>query len=107
MKFIETSIFTKKLTQLLSDDEYRQLQNELAINPLAGALIQGTGGLRKIRWSRPGMGKRGGIRTIYYFLNETETIYMLLAYPKNEKDNLSDKEKKILRELVKGFKNDF
>lgn len=68
VEIIETHIFTKKIKAILSDDEYRKLQWELAINPEAGPLIPGCRGLRKLRWAIPGKGKRGGLRVIYYIL---------------------------------------
>lgn len=61
MKIIETTIFTKKLNSLLSDEEYRNLQNELILNPEKGKIIRGGGGLRKIRWGISGRGKSGGV----------------------------------------------
>jgi hypothetical protein len=105
MEFIETKIFTEDITKLLDDDSYRELQEFLCANPEAGDLIQGTGGLRKIRWSAKGHGKRGGLRSIYYHHLCKETIYMFVAYPKNVKDNLSASEKKYLKILLGEFKN--
>ena len=67
MIFIETAIFTKDLVKLLPDDEYRMLQHNLVIRPIAGSLIKGTGGLRKIRWKSSGKGKSGGLRIMYYY----------------------------------------
>ncbi len=67
MKIIETSIFTKHIKDLLSDEEYRLLQNALIKNPAIGKVIRGTGGLRKVRWTIKGKGKSGGTRTIYYW----------------------------------------
>ena len=66
MIFIETPIFTEDLRSLLSDDEYTEFQKYLASNPLAGDVIQSTGGLRKVRWAAGGKGKRAGVRIIYY-----------------------------------------
>jgi mRNA-degrading endonuclease RelE of RelBE toxin-antitoxin system len=66
MLFIETPTFTRRIQQVLSDDEYRLLQQELTERPEGGKIIPGSGGLRKIRWGLPGSGKRGGIRVIYY-----------------------------------------
>jgi len=66
MIIIETHIFTRKLKALLTDDEYRKLQNELVLRPDAGKIIPGSGGLRKLRWAGSGRGKRGGVRVIYY-----------------------------------------
>lgn len=86
--FIETSIFTRQITGLLEEDEFHLLQLTLATNPDAGELIRGSGGLRKMRWSRKGKGKRGGIRIIYYLIKGDE-IYLLFAYPKNKQQDLT------------------
>lgn len=101
MIFIETPTFTRLMTALLNDDEYSKLQAELVKRPDAGDLIKDGGGIRKLRWKRAGTGKSGGIRVIYYWLTEDDQLLMLLAYPKNVKDNLTDKETAILRKLVK------
>ncbi len=101
MLFIETPTFTRLIAALLDDDEYARLQDELVKRPDAGDLIKDGGGIRKFRWKREGVGKRGGIRVIYYWLCEDGQILMLLAYPKSTKDNLTDKETAILRKLVK------
>lgn len=100
MKIIETSIFTKHIKNLISDDEYRLLQNTLIKNPEIGKLIKGTGGLRKVRWSIKGKGKSGGVRVIYYWSKPTEIILMLLIYQKNEQDNLTAIQTKILKKIV-------
>ena|SRR5688572_24039738 len=105
MQFIETSVFTRQVTSLLSDDEYSQLQGALAIHPDMGAIIPHSGGLRKVRWSMIGRGKRGGVRAIYYWVVAEDQILMLFIYPKNEKDDLTSKQLKVLREIVeKEFK---
>ena len=98
--FIETSIFTQEIKRLLPDDEYRQVQELLLLRPKAGNLIKGSGGLRKIRWSAPGMGKRGGLRLIYYW-NPPDTIYMLFPYQKNQQEDVTPEQLKILKGLVK------
>ena len=98
--YIETPTFTRQVTLLLGDDEYRQLQNILVLDPEHGALIQGGGGLRKIRHAAQGRGKSGGVRAIYCSL-ASKFIYMLVMYPKSKKDDLNAKETAILRELVK------
>lgn len=100
MIFIETALFTRQVLELLPDDEYSDLQHALARRPDAGDLIQGTGGLRKLRWKRPGSGKRGGFRVIYYWLSADYQIRLLMMYPKSVKDDLSDREKTVLRKIV-------
>lgn len=100
MEFFETPIFTKQITKLISDEEYRLLQLQLAVRPESGDLIKGSGGIRKLRWAGSGRGKRGGIRIVYYFINEDEKLYMLFAYPKNVKDDLSSYQLKQLKKLV-------
>ena len=101
MEFIETPTFTRLLTALLSDDEYRGLQNELVQDPARGDLIKGGGGIRKLRYAVQGRGKSGGVRVIYYWAKSRDQIYLLVIYPKSKKDDLTDKEVAILREFVK------
>ena len=98
--FIETQVFTKQITSLLDDADYRQLQVTLALKPRAGDIIRGSGGLRKIRWVAHGRGKRGGIRAIYYLVADEE-IYFLFAYAKNKQEDLDSGQLRILRKLVK------
>ena len=93
------------LTALLTDDEYGELQIGLVSHPSAGAIIPHSGGLRKIRWSMGGRGKRGGVRVIYYWVVSEDQILMLFMYPKSEKDDLTPQQLKALREIVeKEFK---
>lgn len=105
IEFIETPIFTKQIKALATDDELRQLQVELIAQPEKGDLIQGTGGLRKIRMARSKQGKSGGARVIY-FLATSERIYLVFAYPKSEKDNLTPTEKAELKKLTKLLKGE-
>ena len=101
MEFIETPVFTKLITELLPDDSYRLLQDDLAKNPQAGDLIPGGGGIRKLRFALPGKGKRGGARLIYYWQTSKDKTYMLLAYAKAKKENLEPAQITILKALVK------
>jgi hypothetical protein len=101
MLFSETPTFTKQIATLLPDDAYKELQNALIANPDAGDLIKGGGGTRKLRWGRPGGGKSGGIRTLYFWRKEHDQILMLVANPKSRKNNLTIKEAAILRDPVK------
>lgn len=102
LEFRETDLFTRDITTLLSDQEYAELQATLIVDPEAGDLIRGTGGLRKLRWSqaRRGKGKRGGIRVIYYWYVKDALVYMLYAYSKDARDDLTAAQKKVLSQLV-------
>ena len=103
MLFIETPIFTKSVTELLPDDEYRKLQLALVLRPETGKIIPGSSGLRKIRWKISGSGKRGGLRVIYFLDVPEDTIYMLLIYKKSKQEDLTSNQLKTLRKLVKEF----
>jgi len=105
MIFIESKAFEKLREKYLDDESYRDLQNFLVLQPLSGDVIQGTGGLRKLRWSANGKGKRGGIRTIYLYLTEKSHIHFLTVYAKNEMSDLTSDEKKILKRIVEELKN--
>ena len=100
MVFIETSIFSKEINHLITEDNYRKLQTALMLRPDAGSLIQGSGGLRKIRWNLPGTGKRGALRIIYYW-SPPDTIFMLFPYRKTEQEDLTSDQLKLLRGMVK------
>ena len=108
MVFVETSLFSSLVGKYLSDDEYAVLQNELATSPNAGRVIQGTGGLRKIRFRCPGKGKgkRSGARIIYYWYMEKDRIYLLSIYYKGEMTDLTSREKKTLEQLVEVWKHE-
>ena len=99
MVFIETPIFTADVRVLLSDEEYARLQEHLVRQPNAGNVITGTGGLRKMRWTSAGKGKRGGSRVIYFHAVAQSQIRMLLIYRKCIKDDLTPKEKTVLRKI--------
>ena len=100
MLIIETTIFTRLITRLMDDDQYRELQEVLIGSPETGDVIPGSGGLRKIRWRVAGRGKRGGVRVIYYRVNTADRIYMLYAYAKNEAEDLTRDQLKALRKIV-------
>lgn len=101
--FFETSVFTRRVTELLADDEYAELQRVLAANPDAGDVIPGSGGLRKIRWAAQGRGKRGGLRIIYFHVISREQFYMLLIYGKSTQDDLSPDQLRALRRAVEAI----
>ena len=101
MVFIETQTFTKTISDLLTDDEYRLLQNELTQNPEAGDIIPGAGGIRKIRFAVQGKGKRGGARLIYYWQKSKDRTFMLAAYAKAKQTNLDPEQAAVFKMLVK------
>jgi len=100
--FVELPPFQRHRQQYLDDDAYRQLQAMLIENPEAGAVIRGTGGLRKVRFEdkQRGKGKRGGLRVIYYYWVEGYEFWMFTLYNKDEMDDLSDKERDAIGALL-------
>src|ERR1700752_4569135 len=100
MVIVETSIFTKRIQTLLDNEDYRELQIALVNRPSAGAIIPGSRGLRKVRWARPGGGKRGGVRVIYYWAVKEHQLLMLFVFAKNEQDDLTSDQLRILRKLI-------
>jgi mRNA-degrading endonuclease RelE of RelBE toxin-antitoxin system len=82
MRFVETPVFTKRVKDLLPDEDYRTLQIALVLRPEQGPLIKGGGGLRKVRWAPKGVGRRGGVRVIYYWQPDEQVFYMLFVYGK-------------------------
>lgn len=95
--------FTRNAAALLSAVEVQALISHLAEHPCAGVLIAGTGGIRKLRWAREGMGKSGGVRVIYYYHDERIPLYLLSVFGKNQKANLSQAEANELSKLVKSL----
>ena len=102
MIFIETSIFTKLIDTYLSNEEYLGLQKFLLQHPDAGKIVQGSGGVRKVRWAMSGKGKRGGIRIIYYWKQQNDEIWLLTVYAKNEKETIPGH---ILKKIAEEIKN--
>lgn len=98
MKFVETAVFTRLVKSALPDDDYRLLQTVLLLRPEQGALIPGTGGLRKIRWGGKGHRKRGGYRVIYYLDRNSEAFYMLTG---TEGVQMNNKDYAKLTESIK------
>lgn len=100
----ETPEYIRWAERLLSAAERTDVVAYLAANPAAGDLMQGTGGVRKLRWARGGRGKSGGVRVIYYFHSEAMPLYLLTMFGKNQKANLSRAERNELAGLVRLLK---
>lgn len=101
MIFVETPIFTRRIRELLPNDSYRALELALSFRPEQGTLIPRGAGLRKVRWRRPGEGKRGGLRVIYYWDDSLDTIYMLFVYQKSRTSDLTQDQLKALASIVR------
>lgn len=97
---VEAPIFSKLVYAYINEDEYAALQWTLAVRPEAGKVIPGSGGLRKIRWSAKGQGKRGGTRIIYYFQKEEGKIWLLTIYAKNEVEKIPTKTLRAIKEAL-------
>jgi len=105
IEFIETSLFTRQIQAIATDDELKELQSELIESPDKGDLMPGTGGLRKIRMATGSQGKSGSARVVY-FLATDEVIYLVMAYPKSAKESLIEAEKAELKKLTKRLKGE-
>ena len=101
--FIESSVFERICPVYLDDDEYAELQEHLILNPEGGEVVRGSGGVRKLRWARAGMGKRGGLRIIYYVQFAPNEFWMLTMYSKSKKGNVPSH---ILKQLLEAFRNE-
>jgi hypothetical protein len=102
MEFLEAPAFTRYASGYLTDDEYRELQNRLAVAPEHGDVIPGTGGFRKLRWTDPrrGKGRRGGLRVIYYYFPGEQQIWLITLYDKDEASDLTPKERQALKSAI-------
>jgi len=100
--FFETSIFTATVSDYLSDDKYKALQQDLLTNPECGDVMPRTGGFRKLRWGdrRRGKGKRGGLRVIYYWLSNDGQMWMFAIYDKDELENLPCEQERALKQAI-------
>ncbi|HUF42439.1 MAG TPA: type II toxin-antitoxin system RelE/ParE family toxin [Verrucomicrobiae bacterium] len=105
-EFIETPFFTKAIARYLDDEEYAKLQNHLNEHPESGAIVAGSGGVRKMRWAAEGRGKRGGLRVIYYLLRRRGKIWMLTVYGKNVRDTIPAHLLRQMKEAIDDAKDD-
>jgi len=104
--FLETHVFKKVVEQLLDEEEFRELQNALLIDPKRGDVIPRTGGVRKLRFHQrtKKRGKRGGVRVIYYHRTTYNTILLVLAYEKTHQDDLTPEQERLVKKLVERYK---
>lgn len=102
---VELHEFARVAAKLWSEDERTAFIDFIAAHPLAGVVIEGTSGVRKVRWSRTGTGKRGGVRVVYYYLDENMPLFLLSIFAKNTKSDLDAAEKKQALEFVRALKN--
>lgn len=100
--FFETTVFTKTVSNYLSDDQYKELQNFMLCSPECGDVMPRTGGFRKLRWTDEGRGKgkRGGLRVVYYWLGRDKQFWMFAIYDKNEMENLTSAQEKKLKQAI-------
>ncbi len=103
---IETQQFLSKADKVISAAEKNELIAFIARNPKEGDVISGTGGLRKLRFAVQGKGKRGGVRVIYYYYNDRNPVLLFTVFGKNEKSDLTEKEKNILYRIVQDIKKE-
>lgn len=103
LTIFETPVFAAEAAKIWEDDERLAFFSWIASEPEAGAVVPGSGGCRKVRWSRPGMGKRGGARVIYFTRLEAGELCMLLVYPKAEKDSIPGY---LLKQIRKELEDD-
>lgn len=106
-RFIEVPLFTKRWKEIgLGDAELHNLQIMLLKDPESGPVIEGTGGIRKVRFPLEHRGKSGSVRVCYTDFEEFEVTYLITAFTKKEQENLTDAEKAVLRKLVKALKEE-
>jgi len=106
MQIFVTQTYERAIRRLLSDDSRQEMEAAIVADPIGAPVVPGTGGIRKLRWAGSGRGKRGGIRTIYFHHSGSEAIYMLTAYAKAAREDLSPADKKALIRLVAAIKEE-
>lgn len=104
---VETAEFLSATRKLMDDEERAELVDHLAYCPAAGTVIPGTGGIRKLRWGLEGRGKRGGARVIYFFHDAGMPLFLLTAYAKNERDDLSHGDYNALQQVARMIVNSY
>ena len=106
MRIFTTKTYERAIRKLMSESERRAMEAAIVANPSGAPLIRGTGGIRKSRWAGSGRGKRGGVRTIYFHQAGPEVIYMLTAYAKADRSDLTPADRKALSRLVAAIKKE-
>lgn len=104
MKIVRTSVYDKACAGLLDQAQLRVMEDEIAANPFAAPVIPGTGGIRKKRWALPGKGKSAGVRTIYFYHGDDDSVYLLTAHAKSKQEDLLPQDKKAWMKFVKVIK---
>ncbi len=104
---VETRTFLSAVSRIMTEADREEFVAFIAVNPLRGDRIRGTGGIRKIRWGIKGQGKRGGLRVIYYYHSERMPLFLLSAYEKSVESDLAESEKVAMRRLVQQLKDQF
>ncbi len=99
-EFIESSLFTKMVYDYLTEEDYTAFQHFLLENPEAGDVVKGSGGVRKVRWARPGAGKSGGVRVCYYARTTAGQILLLVIYAKGVRASIPGSILKQLKEVL-------
>tara|TARA_B100000745_G_C20039522_1_gene354204 strand:- start:377 stop:718 length:342 start_codon:yes stop_codon:yes gene_type:complete len=104
---VELPEFQKRSSNLLKEDEKASIINYLAAHPQSGDIVQGTGGIRKLRWSAQGRGKSGGVRVVYYYHNGSIPLFLLTIFGKGEKANLSKAERNDLAKFTISLRKNY
>lgn len=107
LTIVETRGYLARAEKLLSEAERDRVTVEIAAKPDLGAVMRGTGGVRKARFAMGGRGKSAGVRVIYYFYNETLPAFLLMVYAKNEKDNITQEQRNKLADAVKVLRDSY
>lgn len=100
LEFVYLGLFERTRKGVLTDAEVKELEDELLANPRAGVVMTNTGGVRKVRAAQEQRGKSGSVRVVYLYVPEQATVYFILAFPKNVQGNLTDAQKKQVRDVV-------
>jgi hypothetical protein len=106
MEIVRTHIYDRKTVKLLTAEERFAAEDEIIKRPEKWPVISGTGGVRKARAARGSSGKSGGVRVMYYWWTDNEMLYFLDVYAKNEKENISAADKKLMKQMIASLKGD-